>query len=217
VQGVRSAPGAGRVVVDRVCCISALVRPVAFAARANVAAVRVAPNGWARVAADLLLDLDWRGPQREWGGGHPIATLALRSIEGGSDQRGGLLQPRRGGGRPDADGHGNSGVGRAAATARPHPRVHVRLSLATQPTPSLPWNDSGNWSQPTATVWRNFAVLGGVAVAAGCHRLRPLRSICSILRCLLRLRGLISSREREVRCRGDWDTHIHLHRVARRR
>jgi hypothetical protein len=38
-------------------------------------------------------------------------------------------------------------------------------------TPSLPWNDSGNWSQPTATV---FAYSSRLRSCSICHRLPPV-------------------------------------------
>jgi hypothetical protein len=38
-------------------------------------------------------------------------------------------------------------------------------------TPSLPWNDLGNWSQPTATVLPSFRDFPGRAI---CYRLPPV-------------------------------------------
>ncbi len=53
-------------------------------------------------------------------------------------------------------------------------------------TPCLPWNASGNWSQPTATV---FAYLSRFRGRSICHRLPPVATTGlhkgSILRCLI--------------------------------
>jgi hypothetical protein len=57
-------------------------------------------------------------------------------------------------------------------------------------TPSLPWNDSGNWSQPTATVFACLSRFGGHPI---CRRLRRVATAGlhkgSILRCPCWLRG----------------------------
>jgi hypothetical protein len=63
-------------------------------------------------------------------------------------------------------------------------------------TPSLPWNDSGNWSQPTATVFPYLSRFSGRRI---CHRLPPVATARLHKRSIPSFAGVVDDTARLVR------------------